>query len=366
MKLLITGGHVTPALAVIDEIQKEYKDVQILFVGRKYPVDRDTAISMEFQEVQRKIIPFIHLEAGRFTRLVNFRSLRHILKIPHGFINAWNIISKEKPDAVLTFGSYIALPIAVSAFVQHIPVYTQEQTIHPGLSNKIIGHIAKKIFVSFEESARFFNGKKTIVSGNPVRSCILSANFSSLSIAKGRPVLYISGGSLGSHSINVHILTILPKLLKRFTVIHQTGDSAEYKDYDECLKVKNALSTNIQSFYIIKKHFLEDEIGAVYNASNLFIGRAGANTFFELIALKKPALFIPLPWSAHKEQQKQAEFFKKHNIGAVFNQSSPSEELYKQILFMIEHLEDFKQSFRRLPSLYKHNAAEIILKEIIH
>ena len=149
MKILLTGGHLTPALAVIDELKSEqYKNIQVVFVGRKDP-------PLEFEEVSKRTIPFIHLDAGRMSRFISVESIKGLFKAPFGFIQAFQIVKKEKPDRILTFGSYIGLPIALAGFFLHIPLYAHEQTIHPGLANRIISRFAKKIYISFPESKIF-------------------------------------------------------------------------------------------------------------------------------------------------------------------------------------------------------------------
>lgn len=368
MKLLITGGHLTPALAIIDKIQsqKQYQNkIKIYFVGRKHTLDTEKTISFEFKEIYLRNLEFMNLEAGRLTRIFNLSSLRGIFKIPLGFINALKILLKIKPDCILSFGGYLALPIAIIGYFMRIPVYTHEQTISPGLANRIIGFFSKKIFYSFEQSLRYFSQKKAIYSGNPIRNNIFFISEKPFKIKTDIPSIYVTGGSLGSHSINVHILNILDSLLEKYNVIHQIGDVKEYKDYDECIKARNRLSRKKQEQYFPVKHFLAREIGFVYSVTDIVVGRAGANTFFELINLKKPAILIPLPWSANQEQQKQAELFASYGLGQVFEQKNKSEILLEQIESLFRDKAKYVNHFYRLPIVLKQDAADCIIKEII-
>lgn len=359
MKILITGGHFTPASSLISALKTKYKEsVDIVFVGRKYQSESEKTVSLEYKEISGQNIRFIHLDTGRLTRVINAKTIASFLRIPAGFLHAIQIMRKEKPDLVFSFGGNIALPIVFWAYCLKIPVYTHEQTIHPGLANRIIGRMAKKIFISFEETKQYFNIDKTILVGNLIRDSILKIIKKPFTIKKDKPILYITGGSLGSHSINDHIFSLLPKLLKKYIIIHQIGDTKEYADYEKARKKK-------QKYYYPRKHFSEQEIGYIYSISDLVIGRAGANTFFELIALQKPALFIPLPWSASNEQQKQAEIFEKYGTGEIFNQSDTDTYLLKRIEKMINNLERYKNKFSSLQHLYKRNAADLILKEIM-
>jgi len=368
MKLLITGGHLTPALAVIDTIrsQKNYnKDIEIYFVGRRHALDTEKTISFEFKEISLRKLHFINLEAGRMTRIFNLTSFRGVLKIPLGFLNAFKILVKIKPDCILSFGGYLALPIVIAGWCMRIKVYTHEQTISPGLSNKIISFFSKKIFYSFERSAPYFPKSKAIYSGNPIRNLVFSVSEKPFILKYDLPVLYITGGSLGSHSINIHLLKILNSLLDNFNVIHQIGDVKEYRDYEECIKVKNKLPIAKRERYFPVKHFLASEIGYVFSITDIVIGRAGANTFFELIQLKKPAILIPLPWSANQEQQKQAELFATYGLGQVFEQKNKSEKLLELIMLVFKDRAKYLNHFYRLPIVMKQDAANCIIQEII-
>ncbi|MDO8610365.1 MAG: UDP-N-acetylglucosamine--N-acetylmuramyl-(pentapeptide) pyrophosphoryl-undecaprenol N-acetylglucosamine transferase [bacterium] len=366
MKIIITGGHLTPAMSVIDEINKKNSNgnISIVFVGREFALDSEKTHSLEYKEITKLNIHFIPLQTGRLNRSISIHSIMNVLKIPLGFMNAWKIIHEQKPDVVLSFGSYIALPVVFWAWIYKIPIYTHEQTISPGFANKIIGKLATKIFIAFEKTRLYFDSRKTILTGNPIRSSVFSIKDIPFEIKKTKPVLYITGGSLGSHSINEHVSKLLKKLLKSYVVIHQTGSTKEYNDYEDLLKQKEKLSEELRKNYFIKEHFYENEIGYIYSKTDLVIGRAGANTFFELIALKIPAIFIPLPWSANREQEKHAKFFENNKVGRVFNQSDSSENLMREINKMIINIDEYKNNFTSLSHLYNHNAAEFIVSQI--
>jgi len=364
MKLLITGGHLAPALALIEEIEKTKKDIDIIFVGRKYPMDRERTLSLEYKEINIKNLTFVSLEAGRLTRAITVSSLIGILKIPTGFIKAFFIVNKYRPNYIMSFGGYLALPIVFWGYVFKIPVFTHEQTIKPGLANKLISFFSKKIFVSFEEVKNNFPEHKTYVSGNPVKQSIFKIVEKPFEIKKDRSVIYITGGSLGSHSINLHIKKIIVSLLNRYIVIHQVGDTKEHHDYEDLLTMRDQLPGKLKSRYFLVKHFFKNQIGYIYNKADLVIGRAGANTFFELLALNKPALFIPLPWSSGREQQHHAEIFVKAGCGEIFHQITPSEKLLRLIDQMINRIDYYKNNFKKLTKFYKKNVAKYLVGEI--
>lgn len=361
MKILITGGHFGPAMAVIAEIGNS---AQVIFVGKKYDVYGKKAFSLEYQEIAKKNIEFYNLQTGRLTRLLSIRLLTNILKIPLGIYQALAILTKEKPNLILSFGGYIALPICLIASVMRIPILIHEQTIEPGITNRLIGRLAKKIFVTFADSRKYFPRAKTVVSGNPIRKNVLSIQKKPFGLIKNKPVIYFTGGSLGSHSVNIQVEKILPEILSKYIVVHQAGNIAEYGDYQRLLSKRNKLPKDLKESYYIRDRFFTDELGYIYSVADLVVGRSGANTLFELIALKKPAIFIPLPWSAGQEQLKHAQLFQKAGVGEIFDQSQDSKHLVKLIDKVLANIDYYKNNFKKLELLYKENAAKVIAQTI--
>jgi len=365
-KILICGGHPTPALAVIDELRKNHPEISLVFVGRKYAIESERTLSYEYKGCMDRKILFHELHAGRITRIITKSSILNIVRVPYGFVQALFILLKEKPNTVISFGGYIALPIAFWAWIFQIPVFTHEQTMKPGAANKWIGFFSKKIFVAFESVVSYFPMHKTEWVGNPVRDVVFIQNKLSFQVDPSVPLLYITGGSLGSHSINVHIFSLLEKLLPSFAVIHQVGDVKEYGDLDNAQKLKRQFQKMYPDRYIPVAHIVENEIGSVYKEAEFIIGRSGANTFFELIALQKPALFIPLPWSAHGEQKAHAEFFKEHGIGEVFDQKNDSNELLSTVQVLHKNIIRYTHAFQSLPLQLKRDATQTLVQKILH
>jgi len=361
MKILITGGHYTPALAVIEEL----KGHEIVFVGRKYSIESDSTESPEYKEVKARGIRFIPLNTGKINRFFSLGSILDVLRIFKGLKQAQRIIKNENPDTVLCFGSYLAVPIAIQAWLNKIPVYTHEQTISPGLSNRFISIIAKKVFVSFDKSRRYFPNSKVILTGNPIRKSVVNYYADKSNIYTKRKVIFITGGSLGSHSINALIKIILKKLLERYFIIHQTGSVKEFTDYDNLISFKKKLPNNLKHNYLLREHFNEAQIGEIYTKADLLVSRAGANTIFEIIALQKPAILIPLPWSANKEQQKQAKFLNASGICEIFYQGQNPLKLITIIENVINNLSTYKNNFKKINYLHKKNAAKKIAKEVL-
>lgn len=352
-RILITGGHVTPAYAVIEELKKRGYS-KISFVGRKYSDRAKKDISFEYNEITSLNIPFYHLTTGRLSRNFGIHTLYDIGATVYGFIASLILINKLKPQVILSFGGYIALPVAIVGWFLGITIVTHEQTIAPGISNKIIGTIADKVLVSFIETTQYFGAHKTFHTGNPIRTVLHKPGEQFMTYSGEKPLLFITGGSMGSHSINVHIEKILEKLLDEFTIVHQVGNVSEFDDYTR-------LSKYASNEYVVIKNLNAHQMAWAYKKSALVVARSGANTTWELVMLKKPAVLVPLPWSGRNEQRLQARFFVEHGLGEEFDQIEPSDNLLRKIRSVYLHRDNHISAFRKLPDSFMLPAAESIV-----
>jgi UDP-N-acetylglucosamine--N-acetylmuramyl-(pentapeptide) pyrophosphoryl-undecaprenol N-acetylglucosamine transferase len=359
MKILITGGHYSTALAIIDKL----KNQSIVFVGREYAVNNDIEKSLEYKEIIKRDIKFISLNTGKISRELSFKAISQLFKIPQGFVNAFKIINKEKPDVVLSFGSYMAVPICFASWIFKIPVFIHEQTIKPGLSNQILSLLSKKVFVSFPQALKYFPDNKSILTGNPVRNSLFYPA-KQFDIEKNLPVLFITGGSLGSHSINNIIKKNIKYLLKKYIVILQTGSAREFDDFTSFEKIKKTLPDSLRKNLYIKKNFIDKEMAFIYSVADLVLSRSGANTVFELIVLRKPCILIPLPWAVRNEQEEHAKILKKAGVCEIFYQNENEKKLLRTIDNMIKNIETYKNNFKNISYLNRKNAAEEIIKAI--
>ena len=301
--IIICGGHITPAIALIDVLKE--KDVHIVFLGRKYAMEGRRVLSFEYALIREKNIPFIPITAGRHT----FPS---VLKIPVGFFQAFWYCLTHRPSIIVSFGGYVAFPVAVAGWLLGIPVITHEQTLAPGLANNIIARIAKRVCVTFPETVSHFPNGKAVYTGLPMRSELFTPVKKSpfpLSIEK-YPLLYITGGGTGAHSLNQLLFPIIPSLLKTYSIIHQTGEVS----FPEAQKIHS-------DRYITAPNFSLPTVSWIFAHASLVLGRSGANTVMELAALGKVAMLVPLPWSGGGEQEKNAQWLAK-NGGAVVVQQS--------------------------------------------
>ncbi len=362
MKVLITGGHFSPAYAIIGELQKHKHEIVI--VGRKNPFEGDShSVSYEYSVSQERSLPFYELQTGRFQRKFTSRTMNSIGRIPKGLAQAYALLGKIKPDVVLTFGGYIALPVAIAAKIRRIPIVTHEQTQGLGLSNTMIAKLADSVCVSFPSTRKKISHKRVVLTGNPLRENIFNS-IVSVNVEKNTPVLYITGGSTGAHRINRAVLAHLDMLLDRYTLIHQTGDN-EFHDFQEIMGKREKLPAHKASRYIVKKFIFPDEIGDIYKKADLVIGRSGANTTLELIALNKPALLIPLPHGQSGEQRENAELLEKIGIGKIIDQAQiDSEDFVSTIDSMIKDLDSYTVSRDIIEQYVFRDAASKIVAEL--
>lgn len=354
--LLITGGHPTPALAVIDECAKNFPNIKVVFAGRKYANQKESLQTYEYDEIIQRSITFIPVAFMRgWSGLVSF---------PQSFITSLQILKKYRPNAILSFGGYVALPFVCAARLCRLPVYTHEQTAVMGTANRLISALSQKVFLSFPNTK--IASPKYVYTGNPIRRQILVPPATSpLDIPYDKPILLITGGNLGSHSINTMIFPILQQLLKTFTVVHQTGNIQAYGDYESALKVKRELDENLRLHYVPLPYLSTDAWSYILSKCSMVISRSGANTFIELVAAQKPCVLIPLPWSAHGEQRKHAQILQEAGVGEICEQTTGTTNLYETIMRVFDNRSKYIEKYPTLQHLYVPDAANSILKAIV-
>jgi len=309
-KILITGGHLTPALALIDHIHSSAPQVDVVFVGRLLNRETDEQPSQEKYEIERRTIRFIAFDAPKFQLQPFWQIPLRLVKFSRAVMHALSILREEKPDVCVFFGSYVAVPVAVAAWILNIPSITHEQTRAAGIANQFISRLSKAIAISFPESSKYFPPAKTHLTGNLLRKQLTSAARKPewFSTSSSLPILYITGGSQGSEVINSTVCQILNRILRDWIVVHQCGASSTHHRYrDELLSTRSTLQRSYQDRYFIREWLTESELGWVYQHTALAISRAGANTTQELAQHQIPAILIPLPFSNHNEQEENTK-----------------------------------------------------------
>lgn len=305
-KILFTGGgsagHVLPNVALMEDLLAQ-GNTELCYIGTN---------GIEKSLISPLKIPFHTIECPKLIRGGGFKSLRNNLKIPYAFLKAKKQaeegLKEFRPDVVFSKGGYVSLPVVWAAKKLKIPCYTHESDFSAGLANKLAAKKCKAVFTSFPETAKRF--KNGVYSGAPIRSSLLHADKArtkkEFSIPDGIPVLLVFGGGSGSKVINDCLRAALKTLTKKYFVLHVCGKG-------------NLIDSNIKNYR--QTEFIS-YMGGSYACADVVISRAGAGTLFELLALKKPALLIPLEGQTRGDQKENAEYFLNRGLCHVLPQKS--------------------------------------------
>lgn len=354
-KIAIAGGHLSPALAVIQELKKQDK-WEIYFFGRKYAFSEHKGASFEYKTVKKLGIFFKDIAPVRVKFGIS------IFYFFASLLRAVKVLAQIKPDLVLSFGGYVSFPVNIAAWMLKIPIVIHEQTVYPGFANKFFAKLADKILISWQETEEFFPREKTVFTGNPIRRELLTVK-KETDLVKSKeelPLVYITGGATGAHSLNTAVEKILSPLLEKYRIIHQCGDS-HFQDYERIKEKLPILPDKLKKRYYLVKNLDSEAVAAVMKAADIIIGRSGANTIVEAAVLAKPAIFIPLPWSAGKEQLKNAQKLKNNKTSLIIQQPDLNKNTLfnsiKKLLDNIKHYQKNADIFSQSEAIKKHTQA---------
>lgn len=336
MKILLagggTGGHVAPILAVVSEIKKmaEEKNTQ-------EPEFMLITPDEHFKElIERAGIKVRKIKAGKLRRYFDMKNLSDIFKIAFGIIQSIYHIWKFEPDVVFSKGGFASVPVVVASWMLGVPIITHESDITPGLANKINSFFATKVLVSFDETQKYFNINKTILTGNPIREDIsmgiAQRAKKTFGISNDLPTLLVMGGSQGAKRVNEAILVALDDLLENFNIIHVCGKN----NFNEVKKrAEERKIGNIERYKPFQ--FLFDEMKDAYAICDLIVSRAGANSIAEIIEVGRPSIIIPLSTAANGHQESNAKWLSDKGLARVIYENELSGgRLFKEIVNLYE------------------------------
>lgn len=281
--------------------------------------------------------------------------IRSLMAVPRSLIQSGHLIHSFKPHLVLGVGGYASGPVVLTAWVMGYKTAIQEQNAFPGLSNRILGKVVDRAFISFPTSARFFPRSKTILTGNPVRRMLRRIGITQRPEPESKFTLFIFGGSQGAHRLNQvmeETLIYLRELMGRIRMIHQTGDR-DYAAMKEAYQ-REGLEAEVHSFIY--------DMDRAYAAADLVLCRAGATTLFELMAAGKPAILVPYPYAANDHQTLNARTLV--DVGAalmVANGDLSGVKLSKILQDLMQDPARLKRMGERAAALGKPDAAQTIV-----
>jgi UDP-N-acetylglucosamine--N-acetylmuramyl-(pentapeptide) pyrophosphoryl-undecaprenol N-acetylglucosamine transferase len=298
-----TGGHVIPALAIANELNKSYA-AEVLFVG--------TARGIENRLVPAAGYPLRLVRVGQLKNVSLMTRAKTAFDLPRAVWDAGRMLNEFAPDVVIGVGGYASGPAMLAAVVKHIPTLAFEPNVVPGFANRVVARFVSAAAVHFEETAKYFRHAE--VTGVPVRQ----AFFEIPAKRGGAPTLLVFGGSQGAHAINEAMIRCLPELLRQapgIHIIHQTGE----RDYNDALAAYQSFSGAAgESAEVFK--FIED-MPAAFARADLVVCRSGASTVAEITAAGKPAIFVPFPRAADDHQRVNAEALTRIGAAVVVEES---------------------------------------------
>ncbi len=292
-----TAGHVTPNLALIEKLDRAEWDIHYIGTsGMEKDLLKDVP-SVTYHEI----------DSGKLRRYLSLKTLSMPIHVQKGYHQAKRILKALKPAVLFSKGGYVSVPV-VAAAKGICPVLTHESDYTPGLANRIDAHYADKVLVTFADTVPLVKGNKGVHTGTPIRPELYRGSrekalaFTGLSGEK--PILLVTGGSLGAVAVNVAVREALPELLKTFDVVHLCG--------------KGKLDESVAAPGYVQYEYIRDEMADLFAAADVVCSRAGANAVFELLALQKPMLLLPLSSASTRgDQELNASYFEKRGYARV-------------------------------------------------
>ena len=340
-----SGGHVVPALTLIDAIKKS-SDINIYYVGGKRSVEREL--------VRAQGLKYYAIQTGKLRRYFSIENMIDFFRFIIGIVQSLVILFKYKKRETLIFstGGFVGLPLVIAAGILGFPVFIHEQTSRVGLANKIASYFAEKVFISFLESKKFFPEHKIIFSGYPLKDACFTPKdkgfiFENIKLAEiEKPILLITGGGNGSKLLNDFVTVQINSLTSKYFVIHQVGQKF----------IEEMKSLEINNYHPVA---FADQIIEIMKHADLIISRAGAGTVMELMALQKTSVFVPLKIAQKNEQYHNAMEASKLVGSAVVKEDDLNKMSIDEMFDLVKKTEiDFHKTNIK-------NGTDIILKNIL-
>ncbi len=344
-----TAGHVAPNMALIHEFGQ--KGWSMAYVGSDEGIEKTM--------IQPLGIPFHGISSGKLRRYLSFKNLLDPFKIILGIVQSFFLLLKLKPDVVFSKGGFVAFPVVIGAWLNRIPIIAHESDMSPGLANRLCFPFVNKICLTFDEGKKYFKRQDKIeVTGTPIREELFAGNpakgLALCGFSTKKPCLLVVGGSLGAGSINLSIREALPELTKKYQVIHLCG--------------KGKLDASKNSLEGYKQfEYANEELADLFAATSIVVSRAGANSLYELLALGKPHILIPLSAKVSRGDQIQnARYFQKLGISIVVNDDLLTSETLLHAVKELEQNQD--EIINKIKALKIKSATEkiaVIIEEQI-
>jgi UDP-N-acetylglucosamine--N-acetylmuramyl-(pentapeptide) pyrophosphoryl-undecaprenol N-acetylglucosamine transferase len=357
-----TGGHTAAGLALARALRARLGDgIRLAWIGSE--------TGIEATWVPAAGIPYHTIPTGKLRRQLAWRNVTDLtLRVPAGFGRALALLGRLRPDVVVATGGFVAVPTAMAAALRRRPLLVHEQVVVPGLANRFIARFADKVAVTFAASAAAFPARKAIVTGNPIRAELLTGRrdrgFLRFGLDPALPLTYLTGGALGAHRVNRLVGAALTPLLQVTQLVHQSGDNV-YGDLawlrGEAERLPPALAARYRVIALVG-----EELGDLYAAASLVVGRAGAGTVTELAALGLPAILIPLPGARGDEQTANARVLADAGAALLLPEADlTAERLIREVTALLADAEYRRTMAARARTLATPDAAERLVDLVL-
>jgi UDP-N-acetylglucosamine--N-acetylmuramyl-(pentapeptide) pyrophosphoryl-undecaprenol N-acetylglucosamine transferase len=345
-----TGGHIYPAVAVAQALQRKLPNVDILFVGAK---DR-----MEMEKVPKAGYKIIGLWISGIQRSLSFKNLLFPFKVISSVYKSLQIIKDFKPDAAIGFGGYASGAMLYAATMKKLPTVIHEQNSYAGITNKILKNRVNTICVAYDNMGRFFPERKLIKTGNPIRLDLMQVElkkqeaYQHFNLNPTKKTVLIIGGSLGARTINESILEGLAKFEQAgVQLLWQTG-----KNFTKAQGIKQE-GVRIETFIY--------EMNLAYAVADVVISRAGALSIAELAQVKKPVILVPSPNVAEDHQTKNAMALVDLSAAILVRDTDARKTLVDECLALINNDAKQAQLKNNIGTFAMPDAADRIVTEVL-
>lgn len=330
-----TGGHVFPALAVIEELKDRGYD-RFLWIGSSGGVEREI--------VEGAGIPYAAVPAGKLRRYISLRNITDLFRIVAAFFASRAILREHQPALLFSKGGFVSVPPAAAARSLGIPVISHESDFDPGLATRLNLRFSARVITAYPETAEALGGTGCGVEvlGNPIRLAIRRGRredaAAHLPVDLNRPLLVVAGGSLGAVQLNEIVAAELPRLTELFSVVHQRGDHPAAAEESE--------------FYH-SRPFFSDEWGAILARADLLLCRGGASTLWEAAVSGTPAVVVPLSARASRgDQIRNARYFESRGAVVAIEEDPPEANVVvSQLLALYSDKERYNAARKAMASL---------------
>ena len=353
-----TGGHFYPLIATAEAIKLSKPTAEMIYIG---PTSYDKV------ELEANHIRHVYCPAGKVRRYFSVRNFFDIFKTGAGLFVAMYQLFVWYPDVIFSKGGYTSVPVLLAARFYRIPVVIHESDSKPGRASLLARNFARYIGIAYAEVAQYFPVDRTALVGIPIRQVIANIDadpFTKLGIPNDRPLIFVTGGSLGADRINGLILKSLTRLLPEYNIFHQTGNELEAS----VIQTAQALVTDVSllSRYYVKGSITASTMAALLDAASIVITRAGSTSLFEIALHGKPAIVIPIPEEISHDQRTNAYAYARSGAASVLEEGNLTENLLTtEIQSIMGDTEKYKQMSASARIFARPEAAQLVASALI-